>query len=82
MMNLERELTVLADLSDEDLARTYKFLLDQLAWLQYEKARREGHVSWTDTAINIHNPMKEILRHRDHGARKLLAIKPQLRYKP
>ena len=57
MMNLARELSVLADLTDEDLDRTWNFMLDRLAWLQYERVRRAGDVSWSEATIQLDNPL-------------------------
>lgn len=62
MTNLARELSVLADLSDEDLAILWKFMLDRLAWLEYERARREGNTAWRCSSIDLNNPVKEHFR--------------------
>ena len=61
-MNIARELIVLADLTDEEIARTWQFMLDRIAWLEYERRRRQGDLGWTRAIINIDNPLGAMIQ--------------------
>ena len=57
MNNIGRELNVLADLSDDELASHLEIYSRSPRLVEYERSRRKGDDAWTEATIQIQNPL-------------------------